>query len=172
MTHIKWLTFDFERVSNLNLWNFLKFEFFQNFKFEVRLMSWSGPRVLMDIHFLGGNRRFLVQNLFLGKCKFCWSRRGWLLLFFVSTTQNGSRCIGTLFYPHSLFKVWKRLILSRHLYYFYCHVHKVAAKNETRIFPLQKHKKRSVSLFPKVLSKNTPIVWSSFPQLLQSKQLN
>ena len=35
-----------------------------------------------------------------------------------------------------------------------------------------KAQKRSVSLFPKVLSKNTPIVWSSFPQLLQSKQLN
>ena len=95
----------------------------------------------------------LVQNLFLGKCKFCWSRRGWLLLFFVSTTQNGSRCIGTLFYPHSLFKVWKRFILSRHLYYFYCHVHKVAAKNETRIFSLQKQKKRLVSNFQKFSQK-------------------
>ena len=33
--------------------------------------------------------------------------------------------------------------------------------------------KKKISLkFPKVLSKNTPIVWSSFPQLLESKELN
>ena len=105
------------------------------------------------LKFLIGEEKKFVQNLFLGKCKFCWSRRGWLLLFFVSTTQNGSRCIGTLFYPHSLFKVWKRFILSRHLYYFYCHVHKVAAKNETRIFSLQKQKKRLVSNFQKFSQK-------------------
>ena len=40
----------FNVLRSWKIWVFENFEFLEVFKIKVRLMSWSGPRVLMDIH--------------------------------------------------------------------------------------------------------------------------
>lgn len=69
MTHNWWLIPKTHFNVSRKIWVFENFEFFEIFKIEVRLMSWSGPRVLMDIHvkfkfeFKSQKFRPLNQNL-------------------------------------------------------------------------------------------------------------